>query len=94
MALGKTLPGQRSNVALLLTSLWTIVGLFVLIIGHLTMVFYAYGIFTGTDAIAELKAYLPMLEQEHFYIVAGLAILLDIWILVSQKKQREYKIKR
>lgn len=94
MALGKRRPGERSNIALLVTSFWTMLGLFILIVGHLTLVFYAYGLYTKTDALAELDTFIPILSQTQLYIVAGLAITLDVWIYISHKKQREYKIKR
>jgi cadmium resistance protein CadD (predicted permease) len=92
--IGKRLPGERSNIALFITSFWTIIGLFILIVGHLSIVFFIYGIATNTDALAELELFIPILEQNHLYIVAGLALLLDIWIIISQKKRRDYKIKR
>jgi len=90
----KKIPGQRSNITLLITSFWAILGLFTLIIGHLTMVFFIYGQMEDMDALAELAQFMPMLEKTHLYILAGLALALDVWIIISHKKQREYKIKR
>lgn len=90
----KPLPGQRSNITLIVTSLWTILGLFILIIGHLTLVFFVYGKMTGTEALVDLANYLMILEPKHLYIVAGLAIVADVWIMISYKKQREHKIQR
>ena len=90
----KKLPGQRSNITLLITSFWAVLGLFILIVGHLTMVFYIYGQMQNMDALAELAQFMPILEETHLYILAALAIALDIWIIISHKKQREYKIKR
>ena len=88
------LPGHRSNIDLLLNSFWTIIGLFILIIGHLVMVLFAYGKYTETDALADLADYLPLLESNHLYIVAGLAVIADIWIVISHKKQLNHKIQR
>ncbi len=94
-ALGrKKVPGQRSNITLLVTSLWAILGLFILIVGHLTIVFYGYGKLNHIDALTELAQALPVLEKLHLYALAGLAIAMDIWILISHKKEREHKIKR
>ncbi len=90
----KKLPGQRSNITLLITSFWAILGLFILIIGHLAIVFFIYGQMESMDALHELASFIPILEKTHLYILAGLAIALDIWIIISHKKQREYKIKR
>jgi len=88
------IPGQRSNIALLISSFWTVLGLFILIVGHLVWVFFAYGIITNTDTLAELALFTPTLTKTHFYIVGFLAVCIDIWIMVSLKKQREHKIKR
>ena len=90
----KSLPGERSNIALLVTSTWAIISLFIIIIGHLVIAFFAYGKYTGTDALSELADYLPVLETPHLYMIAGLAVIADIWIIISQKKARDYKIKR
>ncbi|WP_038247648.1 hypothetical protein [Ghiorsea bivora] len=90
----KRIPGQRSNITLLITSFWAVLGLFVLIIGHLTIVFFIYGQMKNMDALHELALSMPVLEKSHLYILAGLAIALDIWIVISHKKQRKHKIKR
>jgi len=90
----KHLPGSRSNIALLVTSFWTILSLFILIVGHLVIVFFAYGKYTNTDALTDLASYLPVLESQHLYIIAILAIIADVWILISHKKERAHKIKR
>lgn len=88
------LPGQSSSFALLISSFWTILALFILIVGHLVWVFMIYGIMTNTDAIADLERFLPILQQMHLYILAGLAILADIWIFISQRNERKQRIKR
>lgn len=90
----KKIPGQRSNITLLITSFWAVLGLFILIVGHLTIVFFFYGQMQNMDALQELASFIPILDKSHLYILAGLAIALDIWIIISHKKQREYKIKR
>ncbi len=90
----KHLPGQTSNIALLITSFWTILGLFILIVGHLAIAFFIYGEVTKTDALAELETYLPFLTKTHLFILAGLAVAGDVWVIISSKKQREYEIKR
>ncbi|MDQ7001627.1 MAG: hypothetical protein Q9N02_02925 [Ghiorsea sp.] len=69
-------------------------GLFIFIVGNLSLPFYIYGQVQNMDALAKLSQFIPMLERKHFYILAGLAIIMDIWILISHKKQRAYKIKR
>ena len=88
------LPGKRSNVQLLVTSVFTIISLFIMIIGHLAIVFYGYGIATGSETFKELAKFLPGLEEMHLFIIAGLAVAFDIWIVISQKKARDKKIKR
>ena len=90
----KRLPGQRSNIALLVTSFWTIIGLFILIVGHLVIAFFAYGKYTETDALSDLASYLPFIDAQYLYIVAGLALIADVWIVISHKKERNYKIQR
>jgi hypothetical protein len=90
----KKIPGQRSNIALLVTSFWAVLGLLVMIIGHLAIAFFIYGKTQNIDALAELAQFMPMLKETHFYILAGLALALDVWIFISHKKQREHKIKR
>ncbi|MDQ6989013.1 MAG: hypothetical protein Q9M19_03960 [Mariprofundaceae bacterium] len=90
----KRVPGQRSSLALLLSSIWTILGLFVLIVGHVIIVFYIYGKMDDSDALAELAAFIPFLEPQYFYIVAGLAILVDIWAIISQKRAYEKQFQR
>jgi len=90
----KKLPGQRSNITLLITSFWAILGLLILIIGHLTIVFFIYGQIADVDALIDLVKFIPILGKSHLYILAALAVALDIWIIISHKKQREYKIKR
>jgi len=92
--LSKRIPGQRSNIQLLITSFWTILGLFILIVGHLTIAFYIYGTLNNIDSLDELAQILPVLKKIHLYLLAGLAVALDIWIIISHKKEREYKIKR
>lgn len=86
--------GQRSNITLLITVLWAAIGIFILIVGHLSIVFFIYSQIQGMDTLAKLAQVIPMLEKTHLYILAGLAMILDVWILISHKKQREYKIKR
>jgi hypothetical protein len=88
------LPGQTSPLALLVSGLWTVLGLFVLIVGHLVWAFMLYGMVTDTDALKDLESFLPMLSQTYMYILAGLAVVADIWILISHKKERAYKIQR
>ncbi|PCI02261.1 MAG: hypothetical protein COB79_02515 [Zetaproteobacteria bacterium] len=83
------LPGQASVFALLISSFWTILALLILIIGHLVWVFIIYGVMTDTDALKDLTRFLPMLHQNHMYILAGLAILADVWIFISQRKERK-----
>ncbi len=90
----KKLPGQTSFVALLVSGLWTVAILFVIILGHLTLVFAAYGMSTHSNTLAELEAYVPFLKETHLYILAGLAIAADIWIFISHRKERAYKIER
>lgn len=90
----KRLPGQPSSFALLTSALWTTLSLFILIIGHLVWVFIAYGLITHTDALKDLETFLPLLKPLHLYTLAGLAILADIWIIISQKKERAQKLKR
>ncbi|HID35801.1 MAG TPA: hypothetical protein EYP39_00255 [Ghiorsea sp.] len=88
------LPGQASVFALIISSFWAILALFILIIGHLVWVFIAYGMVTNTDAIADLERFLPVLQQLHLYMLAGLALLADIWILISQKNEHKQHLKR
>ena len=88
------LPGQPSVFALIISSFWAILALFILIMGHLVWVFIAYGMMTNTDAIADLERFLPILQQLHLYILAGLAMLADIWIFMSQKNERKQRLKR
>jgi len=90
----KTLPGQRSNISLLLSSIWAVISLFILIIGHLTIVFIIYGKLEGRDTLLELEAFVPMLSQANLYVAAGLALLLDVWIIKSMHDQRHHKIRR
>ena len=88
------LPGQANPFALLISGLWTVVGLFILIVGHLVWAFLLFGMVTHTDALKDLESFLPMLSPTYMYILAGLAIIADIWIFISHKKERAYKIKR
>jgi hypothetical protein len=88
------LPGQASPIALLVSGLWTMLGLFVLIVGHLVWAFLIYGMITDTDALKDLESFLPMLSQTYMYILAGLAVAADVWIWISHKKERAYKIQR
>ena len=88
------LPGQANPFALLVSGFWTVVGLFILIIGHLVWAFIVFGMVTHTDALKDLENFLPMLSQTHMYILAGLAIIADIWIFISHRKERAYKIER
>jgi len=90
----KKMPGKRSNITLLITSFWAVLGLFILIVGHLAIVFFIFGEMQNMDTLGELALFMPILEKTHLYILASLAIILDIWILISHKKQREHKIKR
>ena len=90
----KRIPGQRSNITLLVTGTWTILALFIVIVGHLVWAFFFYGLFTQTDALAELESAFPILTMPYLYILAALAVVGDIWIFISHKKQLEYKIKR
>lgn len=79
---------------LLVTGLFTVISLFIVIVGHLTILFFLYGMFTNSDALAELEKFVPMLSKPYLLIVAVLAIAVDIWIVISQKREREKKIKR
>jgi len=90
----KSIPGQRSNFALLVSSIWTILGLFIIIIGHLVIAFFIYGQLKQADAINELSAFLPFLETQHLYAIAVFAIIIDIWVMVSHKKAYEKQFKR
>lgn len=88
------LPGQASVLDLLVSGLWTLAGLFILIVGHLVLAFMIYGKVTHTDALKTLAGFLPILSPTHMYILAGLAIIADLWIFISHKKERADKIKR
>ena len=88
------LPGQTSSISLLISGFWTVSALLILIIGHLVWVFIAYGIATKTDALHELESFLPMLSQTHMYILAGLAVVADIWIFISHRKERTKHLQR
>jgi len=77
-----------------MSAYWAILGLIVLIIGHLVWAFIIYGIITDSDALKDLEPFLPMLNATYMYILAGLAVLADIWIFVSQKKERNRALKR
>ncbi len=88
------LAGQRSNLALLLSSIWAILGLFVIIVGHVVITFFVYGKFTDSDALLELAVDFPFLEVSPLYLTAGLAIVLDIWMLISQKRAYEKQFQR
>jgi len=90
----KKVPGQRSNVAMLLSSIWAIAALFIIIVGHLVIVFYAYGKFTQTNALADLQTFLPMLSVTWLYALAGITVLMDIWIFNSQKKAFDKQFER
>ncbi|MDQ7003412.1 MAG: hypothetical protein Q9N67_00190 [Ghiorsea sp.] len=80
------LPGQTSTLALLTSSLWAISALFILIVGHLVWIFIIYGMMTNTDALKDLTTFIPALHHNHMYILAGLALLADLWILISPKR--------
>jgi len=82
------IPGQTSTISLLISSFWTISALFILIVGHLVWVFIGYGIMTNSNALLDLEAFLPMLSEAQLFTLAGLAIVADIWILISQHKQK------
>jgi len=82
------IPGQTSTISLLISSFWTISALIILIVGHLVWVFMIYGILTHTDTLKELDTFLPMLSHLHMHILAGLALIMDIWIFVSHRKER------
>jgi len=90
----KALPGQRSNIALFLSSIWAIISMFILIIGHLTIAFIVYGKLNDSNALLDLEAFLPVLSQTNLYITAGLALILDVWIFKSMRDQRRHKIQR
>lgn len=90
----KKLPGQPSSLALFTSILWTVLSLLILIIGHLVWVFVFFGLITHTDAIKDLELFLPLFKPFHLYILAGLALIADIWIFISHKKERAHKIKR
>jgi heme/copper-type cytochrome/quinol oxidase subunit 2 len=85
------LPGQASIFALLMSSAWTVTGLFVLIFGHLVIVFALYGRALDTNALAELERFIPFLKESYLFVLAGLAILLDIWIVYSVRAERKNK---
>jgi len=87
-------PGQSSFIALLVSGFWTILALFIFIIGNLVWVFVGYGFFMNTDALAELEQFLPMLGQNYLYALAALALAADIWVIHSQRKEHKNKIKR
>lgn len=88
------LPGQMSVVSLLIAGTWTLLTLFILIAGHLVWLFITYGIFTNTDALKDLESFLPILSQNQMYLLAGLAIVMDIWIIFSHQKERKKHLQR
>ncbi|MDX8387419.1 MAG: hypothetical protein R8M46_02650 [Ghiorsea sp.] len=92
--IGKRLPGSRSNITLLITSTWAFLGLSTLIIGHLSLVFIMYGLVKDIDGLAELESFFPLLSQTLLYLMTAAALILDVWIYVSHKKQLQHKIQR
>ncbi|MDX8384405.1 MAG: hypothetical protein R8M45_10010 [Ghiorsea sp.] len=91
----KTVPGQRSNVALLISGVWTSLSLFIIITGHLVIAFYVYGIFTDTNGIADLHTWcIPTLSIGALYGLAAAAIGIDIWMVISQKKAFDKQFER
>jgi len=88
------MPGQANYIALFMSGIWTLLAVFIFIIGNLVWVFVGYGFFMNTDALAELEQFLPMLSQNYLYTLAALAFAADIWVIYSQRIAHKNKIKR
>ena len=88
----KTVPGQRSNVALLISLIWTALSLFIIITGHLVIAFYAYGMVTDTNAVTDLQMWFPMLSIKTLYGLAAAIIAIYFWMMISQKKSIDKQV--
>ncbi|OIP98876.1 MAG: hypothetical protein AUK35_09775 [Zetaproteobacteria bacterium CG2_30_46_52] len=88
------IPGRRSNIALITSSFITISALVVMIVGHLVVIFYAFGKLTDTDALEDLSTFLPMLNTNMLYGLAVLAFVIDIKIFFSIRQDKQKRIKR
>jgi hypothetical protein len=87
-------PGSRSNITLLISSLWTIVSLLLLIGGHLVLALLLYVKFIQQSGGMEHIAKFTGLEPVYLWASIGIALALDVWIAVSSKREREKKIRR
>jgi len=85
------MPGQANLITLLVSGIWTMIAVFIFVIGNLVWAFLGYGFATDTNALYEMEQFLPLLNRTYLYILAALALFADIWVIYGQKKNKKNK---
>ncbi len=85
-------PGKRSTITFLISSIFTITLLIIIITGHLLIAFDLWFYFTKDTGMEAISAFTGLPEALLWLIIVA-AFIMDVWIVISMRKDRQ-KIKR
>jgi len=78
-------PGQRSNITLLTSSIFTITLLTIIIAGHLVIAFDLWFYFTKNTGMEDISAFTGLSEPLLWLSVVA-ALMMDIWVVINMRK--------
>jgi len=81
-------PGKRSNLTLLLSSIFTLTLLATIIVGHLVLGFYLWGFFTDDSGMQSIATATNM-PVTALWISICAALAMDAWIFTHMGKAHE-----
>ncbi len=78
-------PGQRSNISFLISSIFSIILLLTIIVGHMVLAIYLWFHFTessGMEVISEFTG----LPNKLLWLSIIAAFIMDIWVVINMRK--------
>lgn len=80
--------GSRSVTDMLTSGLWSLVMISILVSGHLVLAYLGYIKFIEPALTLQNFADYFQVRTEFLYVLLIMALLLDVWIYVSARKER------
>jgi len=84
----RKVPGQSSSIQMLIGSIWVITMLLAAIVGHLIIAIWAWLYVTSHEGIQAIVEYTGV-ESKYLWGLVAISFLLDIWVMLSSKKDQK-----
>jgi len=86
-------PGTRSNLTLITSGISSAFMIVILVLGHLVVGLQLFAWLTDRSGMQGLSEF-TMLPMWSLWLAVALALLMDIWIVISARKERLKKTQR